>query len=53
MITVVSFTQEDAIVYGTAMDDGAGYQRFYGYQIPTPDPCTAETIAAALEQQAA
>jgi hypothetical protein len=51
MITVISFTKEDAIVYGTAMDDGAGYERFFGYSINVPDPCDAESIATALEAQ--
>ncbi len=51
MITVVSFTQEGAIVYGTAIDDGSGYERFYGYQIPAPDPCTPKTIAEELQNQ--
>ena len=53
MITVVSFTKTGTTVAGTAMDDGAGYERFYGYEITAPDPCTEETIAAVLEQQAA
>lgn len=51
MITVVSFTKTKSSVYGTAMDDGAGYERFYGYEISVPSPCTEETIAAELQKQ--
>lgn len=53
MITVVSFTKTGNTVFGTAMDDGAGYERFYGYEITAPDPCTEEAIAAELEKQSA
>ena len=51
MITVVSFTKTKSVVYGTAMDDGAGYERFYGYEIPVPSPCTEEAIVAELQKQ--
>lgn len=51
MITVVSFTKTGSIVYGTAMDDGAGYERFYGYEISAPSPCTEDAIAAELQKQ--
>ena len=51
MIAVVSFAKTGSVVYGTAMDDGAGYERFYGYEITVPSPCTEETIAAELQEQ--
>jgi hypothetical protein len=51
MITVVSFAEAGSAVYGTAMNDGAGCERFYGYEIPVPTPCTEETIAAELQKQ--
>jgi len=51
MITVVFFAKVGSVVYGTAMDNGAGYERFYGYRIPAPSPCTEEAIAAELEKQ--
>ena len=51
MITVVSFAKAGSVVYGTAMDNGAGYERFYGYQIPVPSSCTEEAIAAELQKQ--
>jgi len=51
MITVISFTQKGDTVYGTAMDDGAGYERFYGYQIVAPDVCTKEAIIEELGKQ--
>ena len=51
MITVVSFTKTESVVYGTAMDSGAGYERFYGYKIPAPSPCTEEAIVAELQKQ--
>lgn len=51
MIAVISFTKAKSVVYGTAMDDSAGYERFYGYEIPVPTLCTEETIAAELQKQ--
>ena len=51
MIAVVSFATVEFIAYGTAMDDGAGYERFYVYKIPEPSPCTEEAIAVELQKQ--
>ena len=52
MITVVSFTETKSAVYGTAMDNGAGYERFYGFALPVEDPTgdlTPKKIAGLLE----
>lgn len=51
MITVVTLDTDGTKAYGTAVDDGAGYERFYGYCVKAPTPCNEETVAKALEAE--